>query len=89
KQVRRLLAISEIKRIAQKLRIRDIASSDKNIVISFDANKTPIKPDVLIKMVRSQNGLRLSPPANLVVSIEGLGQDQQLQKIKNILQEIS
>ena len=87
-QVRRLMTIAEIKRIAQKLRVKDIASSDKDIVISFDINKTPIKPDSLIKMVKSQSGLKLSPPAQLVISIEGLGQDQQLHRLKNILQQI-
>jgi transcription-repair coupling factor (superfamily II helicase) len=87
-QVRRLMTIAEIKRIAQKFRVKDIASSDKDIVLSFDTNKTPIKPDSLIEMVKSQIGLKLSPPAQLVISIEGLGQDQQLHRLKNILQQI-
>jgi transcription-repair coupling factor (superfamily II helicase) len=88
-QVRRLMTIAEIKRIAQKFRVKDIASSDKDIVVSFDINKTPIKADSLIEMVKSQSGLKLSPPAQLVISIEGLGQDQQLHRLKNILQQIA
>ncbi|MGB9596999.1 MAG: transcription-repair coupling factor, partial [Candidatus Poribacteria bacterium] len=88
-QVRRLLVIAEIKQVAQRVRIKDIVSSEKEVILSFDANKTQIKPDILINIVKSQNGIRLSPPANLIISIEGLGQDQILQKIKNILQEIA
>ncbi len=87
-QVKRLMSIAEIKQIAQKIRIKNITSSDKEVIISFDTDRTTIKPDVLINMVKSQNGLRLSPSANLILSTEGMGQDQLLQKIKNILQEI-
>ena len=88
-QVRRLLAIAEIKRIAQQLRIKEITSADKDIVMSFDTEKTSLTPDRLVKIVKNQSGFRLLPPAQLMIPIEGMGQDQQLQKVKNVLQQLA
>ncbi|MDQ1327915.1 MAG: hypothetical protein QG641_1200 [Candidatus Poribacteria bacterium] len=88
-QVRRLLVIAEIKRIAQQLRIKEINSSDKDIVLSFNTDKTPLKPDELVKIVKSKVGYRLLPPALLMIPIEGMGQDQQLQTLKNVLQQLA
>jgi len=87
--VRRLLAIAEIKRLAQKLGISDIVSSDNAIKVSFDLGRTRVETQKIVEMVRNQRRLRLAPPAELLIETEEVGQDRQLQTIKNVLQQLA
>lgn len=87
--VRRLLSIAEIKNMAKSLGIKDIISGNEEIKISFDINRTTVKPQKLIELIKNNNKITLSPPAHLMVNIDKAGQDQQLQIIKNILQQLS
>ncbi len=87
--VRRLLAIAEIKRLAQSLGIGEIISSDNVVKISFDLDRTRVETQKVVAMVRNQQRLRLAPPAQLLVETEGVGQDRQLQTIKNVLRQLA
>ncbi len=87
--VRRLLAIAEVKRLAQSLGAREIISSDNVVKISFDLDMTRIDTQKIVSMVRNQKRLRLAPPAQLLVETEGVGQDRQLQTIKNVLRQLA
>lgn len=87
--VRRLLAIAEIKRLAQKLGVSDIVSSDNAIKVSFDLSRTRVETQKIVEMVRSQRRLRLAPPAALLIETEEVGQDRQLQTIKNVLRQLA
>jgi transcription-repair coupling factor (superfamily II helicase) len=85
--VRRLFAIAEIKRLSQKLGVSEIVSSDSAVKISFDEERTPVKPQKVVEMVKKQKRIRLIPPAQLMIETEGLGQDRQLRMVKNVLQQ--
>ncbi len=87
--VRRLLSIAEIKDTAKSLGIKDIVSSNEEVKISFDINKTNVKPRKLVELIKNNDRARLIPPAQLMINMDKAGQDQQLQIIKNILQQIS
>jgi transcription-repair coupling factor (superfamily II helicase) len=86
--VRRLLAIAEIKRLAQKLGVDEIVSSDNAVKISFDVNRTRVKTQKVVEMVENRRRIKLVPPAQLMIETEGVGQDRQLRTIKNILQQL-
>ncbi len=87
--VRRLLSIAEIKDTAKSLGIKDIISGKEEVKISFDINKTKVKPGKLVELIKNNDRARLIPPAQLMINMDKAGQDQQLQIIKNILQQIS
>jgi transcription-repair coupling factor (superfamily II helicase) len=87
--VRRLLAIAEIKRLAQSLGIGEIISSDNVVKISFDLDRTRVETQKIVAMVRNQQRFRLAPPAQLLLETEGVGQDRQLQTIKNVLRQLA
>ena len=87
--VRRLLAIAEIKRLAQKLGVSEIVSSDDAVKISFDMHRARINTRKLVEMVKNQRRLKLTPPAQLLVETKGIGQDRQLQTVKNVLRQFA
>jgi transcription-repair coupling factor (superfamily II helicase) len=86
--VLRLLEVAEIKRLAQKLGINDIVSSDDVVKITFDITKTHIEAKKLVELVKRHPNLRMSSDNELVIKIEGAGQDRQLRTIKNILRQL-
>jgi transcription-repair coupling factor (superfamily II helicase) len=86
--VRRLLAIAEIKRLAQRLGVGEIVSSDNAIKVSFDLKRTRVNTQKVVDMVKNQRRLKLIPPAQLLIETEGVGQDRQLQTIKNVLRQL-
>jgi transcription-repair coupling factor (superfamily II helicase) len=88
-QVRRLFAISEIKRIAQNLHIKEITSIGDEVSLSFDTDRPIINTEKLIEMVKANKKLRLSPPSQMMINVEGIGQDQQLLTIKNTLHQLA
>jgi transcription-repair coupling factor (superfamily II helicase) len=85
--VRRLLNIADIKRLAQKLGITEIISSDDAVKISFDEKLARINTQKLVEMVQNRKNIRFIPNAQLVLDTKGSGQDRQLQTIKNILRQ--
>lgn len=87
--VRRLLSIAEIKRLAQKLGVSEIISSDNAVKISFDLSKTRVNTQKVVEMVKNQRRLKLVPPAQIIIKTEGAGQDRQLQTVKNILRQLA
>jgi transcription-repair coupling factor (superfamily II helicase) len=88
-QVRRLFAISETKRLAQNLRIKEVASVGNEVCLLFDVARTQVGTETIVKMVKSDNNLRLLPPSQLMINVDGLGQDQQLMTIKNVLHQLA
>ena len=86
--VRRLLAIAEIKRLAQNLGISEIISSDSVVKASFDMNETRVNTQKVVEIVKNQRRIKLLPPTQLIIETKGVGQDQQLQTIKNVLQQL-
>ncbi|HGJ66474.1 TPA: hypothetical protein ENS27_14015, partial [bacterium] len=88
-QVRRLFAISEIKRIAQSLRIKEITSIGDEVSLLFDIDRPIINTEKLIEMAKANKKLRLSPPSQMMINVEGIGQDQQLLTIKNTLHQLA
>jgi len=87
--VRRLLAVAEIKRLAQKLGVSEIISSDDAVKISFDDTKTRVRIERVVKMVQSQKRIKLLPPSQLMIETTGSGQDRQLQTVKNVLRQLT
>ena len=87
--VRRLLAVAEIKRLAQSLGISEIISSDNAIKLSFDLDRTRVETRRIVEMVKNQRRLRLIPPAQLLIEMEEVGQDRQLRTIKNVLRQLA
>ena len=87
--VRRLLAVAEIKRLAQKLGVGEIISSDDAVKISFDDTKTRVRIERVVKMVESQKRIKLLPPSQLMLETPGTGQDRQLQTVKNVLRQLA
>jgi transcription-repair coupling factor (superfamily II helicase) len=86
--VLRLLEIAEIKRLAQKLGIDEIVSSDKAVKISFDAKKTRVQTQKVVEMIKGQRRIKLTPQGELVIQMEGVGQDRQLNTLKNVLRQL-
>jgi len=86
--VRRLLAIAEIKRLAQKLGVSDIVSSDDTVKISFDLSQARVKTQAVVKLVENQQRIKLMPPAQLMIETKGFGQDRQLQTVRNVLRQL-
>ena len=87
--VRRLLVIAEIKRLAQRLGINEVISSDNAVKMSFDMKRTRVKTEKIVKMVENQERIKLVPEsAQLMIETKGAGQDRQLQQIKNILRQL-
>ena len=87
--VHRLLAVAEIKRLAQKLGVSEIVSSDSAVKISFDMEQAAVKPQKVVEMVKNRRRTKLIPPAQLMIETEGVGQDRQLRTIKNALQQLA
>ncbi len=86
--VLRLLEIAEIKRLAQKLGIDEIVSSDKAVKISFDVKKTRVQTHKVVEIVRNQRRVKLMPQGELIIEMEEIGQDRQLNTVKNVLRQL-
>lgn len=87
-QVLRLFEVAEIKRLAQKLGIIDIVSSEDIAKITFDALKTRVDTRKMVDFVRRQTNLRMASDKEMIIKTEGMGQDRQLRAIKNILRQL-
>jgi transcription-repair coupling factor (superfamily II helicase) len=74
--------------VAQKLGIDEIVSSDKAVKISFDAKKTRVQTQKVVEMAKGQRRIRLTPQGELVIQMEGVGQDRQLNTLKNVLRQL-
>lgn len=88
-QVRRLFAISDVKRLSQGLRIKEVASAGNDIILSIDAERTQLKPAKIVEIVNSNSKIRLLPPSQLMINVDGIGQDQTLLAIKNVLHQLT
>jgi transcription-repair coupling factor (superfamily II helicase) len=82
--VRNLLGISDLKRLAQKLGIDAIISSDDAVKVSFEKNYTTVDPRKLINLIRADERLSLSPPVRLMIKIDQIDQKDGLEVINTV-----
>jgi transcription-repair coupling factor (superfamily II helicase) len=87
--VHALLEIAELKQFAQKLGINNIVSSGNVIKITFDHRKTDVNPRRLVSVIKQSKRLSLVPPVRLMVDVKDLDEKQQLETVKQVLQQLA
>lgn len=87
--VLRLLEIADIKRLAQKVGVSEIVSSDEAVKIIFDIKRTRVDPQKVVEITKIRKGINMVSQDQMIIETKGIGQDRQLRTIKNILRQLA